>query len=71
MKFKGFYVNKTNPRQYSYGAVYSNKEKGMIIKMDIANTFDHARHSFLFKVLKKIGGNEFFMTMIQSYTSTP
>ena len=52
-------------------AVHSNKEKGMIIKMDMANTFDHGRHSFLFEVLKKFGGNEFFITMIQSYTSTP
>jgi hypothetical protein len=27
---------------------YSSKEKGMVIKLDMANAFDHVRHSFIF-----------------------
>jgi hypothetical protein len=29
------------------------KEKGMIIKLDLANAFDRVRHDFLFKVMEK------------------
>eukprot|EP00253_Pinus_taeda_P027485 PITA_27485 len=31
------------------------KEKGMVIKLDLANAFDRVRHSFLFEVLQKMG----------------
>jgi hypothetical protein len=31
------------------------KDKGMIIKLDLANAFDRVRHKFLFKVMKIFG----------------
>jgi hypothetical protein len=31
------------------------KDKGMIIKLDLANAFDRVRHNFLFKVMEKFG----------------
>jgi len=36
------------------------KEKGMVIKLDLANAFDQVRHKFLFGVMHKFGfGQEF------------
>ena len=31
------------------------KEKGMVVKLDLANAFDHVRLSFLWEVLHKFG----------------
>jgi hypothetical protein len=31
------------------------KDKGMIIKLDLANAFDRVRHSFLFEVMRNFG----------------
>ena len=31
-----------------------NKEKGIVIKMDWANAFNRARHSFLFEFFRKL-----------------
>ena len=33
------------------------KEKGIIIKLDMANAFDQVNHSFLFLVMEKLGFN--------------
>jgi hypothetical protein len=33
----------------------TNEEKGMLIKLDIANAFDWVRNSFMFIVLRKFG----------------
>jgi hypothetical protein len=38
------------------------KDKGMIIKLDLANSFDRVRHNFLFKVMEKLG---FFLAFIR------
>jgi hypothetical protein len=38
-------------------AIHSSRErkdKGMVLKLDMANAFDHVKHSFLYKVLEKI-----------------
>lgn len=37
------------------------KEKGMAIKLDVANAFDHVRHKFLFDVLHKLGFSQNFI----------
>jgi hypothetical protein len=40
----------------------SNKgEKGMIIKIDMENTFDRVSHNFIYEVLKKFGFNHDFI----------
>jgi hypothetical protein len=38
-----------------------NKEKGMIIKVDMANAFDKVWHSFLFDVMHKIWFQSHFL----------
>lgn len=45
-------------------AVHSScqrKEKGMVIKLDLANAFDRVRHEFLFAVMKKLGFSSNFI----------
>jgi hypothetical protein len=36
----------------------ARKEKGMVIKLDMANAFDRVRHNFIFVVLTKFGFGE-------------
>lgn len=48
-----------------------NKEKGMIIKLDMANTFDSVRHSYLFDVMNKFGLCTFFIKCVSSYKISP
>ena len=40
---------------------YKKKEKGMVIKMDLANAFDRVRHDFLFAVMRNFGFNQKFI----------
>eukprot|EP00253_Pinus_taeda_P029587 PITA_29587 len=47
------------------------KEKGMVIKLDLANAFDRVRHSFLFDVLQKMGFNPNFIKWIRACISEP
>jgi hypothetical protein len=42
------------------------REKGMIVKLDFANAFVRVRHSFLFKVLQKIGFGFGFINWIKA-----
>jgi len=42
------------------------KDKGMIIKLDLANAFDRVRHSFLFKVMEQFGFSPNFVSWIQA-----
>lgn len=46
------------------------KEKGMIVKLDMANAFDRANHNFLAAFLKKIGFSISFIEIIQACIST-
>ena len=43
----------------------SHNEKGMVVKLDLANAFDRVRHSFLLKVLHKLGFGEKFINRIR------
>jgi len=47
------------------------KEKGMVIKLDLANDFDCVRHRFLFDVLQKLGFGQNFIKWIKAYISEP
>lgn len=49
----------------------TRKEKGFILKMDLANAFDRVRHSFLFVVLKKMGLDSPFIDLLQACISGP
>jgi hypothetical protein len=42
------------------------KEKGMIIKLDLANAFDRVRHDFLFKVMGKMGFAQKFINWVKA-----
>lgn len=55
-------------------AIHSNlhrKEKGMVIKLDLANAFDRVRHSFLFDVLLKLGFSQCFIKWIRACILKP
>jgi len=39
----------------------SPKEKGMVVKLDLANSFDRVKHNFLLKVLRKFGFGDKFI----------
>jgi hypothetical protein len=45
---------------------YTNREKGMIIKIDMAKAFDRVKHNFLNVVLEKFGFNQSFISWIGS-----
>eukprot|EP00253_Pinus_taeda_P028778 PITA_28778 len=47
------------------------KEKGMVIKLDLANAFDRVRLSFLWEVLKKFGFGMGFLKWIHACIADP
>eukprot|EP00253_Pinus_taeda_P001792 PITA_01792 len=48
----------------------SRNERGMIIKLDMANAFDRVNHSFLQAVLKKFGISEHFTSRVMECISS-
>lgn len=48
-----------------------HKEKGMIIKIDLANAFYRVRHEFLFKVMEKISFAQKFIKWVKACISSP
>jgi len=49
----------------------TRKEKGFVLKLDLANAFDRVRHSYLFVVLHKMGFDPSFITMIAACITGP
>eukprot|EP00253_Pinus_taeda_P036022 PITA_36022 len=49
----------------------TRKEKGFVLKLDLANSFDRVRHSYLFAVLHKMGFDPSFTTMIAACITGP
>jgi hypothetical protein len=47
------------------------KDKGMVIKLDVANAFDRVKYSFLFSVLRKYGFSAEFIEWIQTCIGSP
>jgi len=45
---------------------FAAKEKGMEIKLGMANAFDRVRHPFLFQVMQRFGFNNQFINWIDS-----
>ena len=50
-------------------ALHSSKEsgeRGIVIKLDMANAFDWVRHVFIFAVMEKMGFNNDILNWIQA-----
>jgi hypothetical protein len=47
------------------------KEKGMVIKLDLANAFDRVRHDFLFAVMRNFGFNQKFIEWVKACITAP
>eukprot|EP00253_Pinus_taeda_P022251 PITA_22251 len=47
------------------------KEKGMVVKLDLANAFDRVRHNFLFEVMHKFGFGQEFIRRVRACISGP
>ena len=47
------------------------KEKGMVIKLNLANAFDRVRHDFLFAVMRKFGFSNSFISWVKGCVSGP
>jgi len=47
------------------------KEKGMVIKLDLANAFDRVRHDFLFTVMTKMGFPITFINWVKACIACP
>jgi hypothetical protein len=55
-------------------AIHSSKKTktpGMVVKLDMENTFDRVKHSFLFSILKAYGFSENFINWIKACISMP
>jgi hypothetical protein len=48
-----------------------NREKGMVIKIDLANAFDRVRHAFLFQVMECFGFDSSFIRWVKACISEP
>jgi len=47
------------------------KEKGMLIKLDMANAFDRVKFPFLYQVLLSFGFEQEFVNLIKACTNSP
>jgi ribonuclease HI/exonuclease III len=47
------------------------REKGMVVKLDLANAFDRVRHDFLFIVMSKFGFSQKFIGWIKACIAAP
>jgi len=50
---------------------FQRKEKGMIVKLDLANAFDKVRLNFLFAVMFKLGFHPHLISWIRACISGP
>lgn len=50
---------------------YLQKEKGMVIKLDLENAFDRVKHDFLFIVMKKMGFSPAIINWVKSCIASP
>jgi hypothetical protein len=57
--------------QEAIHASNSRGEPGMAIKLDMANAFDRVEHNFLFKVMKKFGFSQNFISWMEACIASP
>ena len=50
---------------------FHRKEKGMLMKLDMANAFDSVKLSFLYSVLHSFGFNRAFINLIKACIDKP
>ena len=50
---------------------YRNKEKGMVVKLDLASAFDRVKHDFLFAAMRNFGFNQNFIQWVKACISAP
>ena len=50
---------------------FLQKEKGILIKLDMENAFDRVKHSFLFSVLHSFGFSFAFLNLIKACINNP
>jgi len=46
---------------------HSQKEQGMLIKLDMCNAFDRVNHSFFYRVLSSFGFIQEFINLVKAY----
>eukprot|EP00253_Pinus_taeda_P001798 PITA_01798 len=64
-------INNVIQVQEALHSSHSQKEKGMLIKLDMSNAFDRVRLSFLYKILLSFGFSADFVNMIKACTHRP
>ena len=48
-----------------------NGDKGMVVKLDLANDFDRVSHPFLFQVMRRFGFAPEFISWVKACISSP
>jgi len=57
--------------QEALHSIHTQKEKGMLIKLDMSNDFDQVKLSFLYKILLYFGFSAEFVNLIKACTHRP
>ena len=57
--------------QEAMHSIFHRQEKGMLIKLDMANAFDRVKHSFLYSVLHSFGSIHAFINLIKACIDKP
>ena len=52
-------------------SILKNGEKGMVVKIDLANAFDRDCHSFLYQVMLRFGFDPSFIRWVKACISKP
>jgi len=50
---------------------YRKKEKGMVVKLDLASAFDRVKHDFLLAAMRNFGFNQKFIQWVKACISAP
>ena len=50
---------------------YRKKEKGMVVKLDLASSFDRVKHDFLFAAMRNFGFSQKFIEWVKACISAP
>jgi len=50
---------------------YRKKEKGMVVMLDLASTFDRVKHDFLFAAMRNFGFSQKFIEWVKACISAP
>ena len=65
------YFEQCDPSSGSHASNFQRKEKGMLIKLNMANAFDKVKLSFLYSVLCSFGFFPAFINLIKACIDKP